>query len=120
MPAAVSRRIFEVQRYMTVANYSTAQFVVQGNLAWWSTLSPEHQDVVTRAGLYAEAWIRDNVAEAESEAQQIITDSGVEVYILNAEERREFQEMTAPARDIFTRNTGGLGVRLLEIADSID
>jgi len=120
MPAAVSRRIFEVQRYMTVANYSTAQFVVQGNLAWWSTLSPEHQDVVKRAGLYAEAWIRDNVAEAESEAQQIITDSGVEVYILNDEERREFQEMTVPARDIFTRNTGGLGVRLLEIADSID
>ena len=32
MPAAVSRKIYEVQKYMTLANYTTAQFFVQGNL----------------------------------------------------------------------------------------
>jgi len=120
MPAAVSRRIFEVQKHMTLANYSTAQFVLQGNLKWWNSLSTEQKDVITKAGLYAEAWIRDAIAEAEDEAQQVIIDSGTEIYSLSDKERREFQDTTAPARDIFTRRTGELGVKLLKIADSID
>lgn len=38
MPAAVSRKVFEVQKYMTIANYTTAQFVIQANLEWWNKL----------------------------------------------------------------------------------
>ena len=33
MPAAVSRKIYEVSKYLTIANYSTAQFSVQANLS---------------------------------------------------------------------------------------
>ena len=98
MPAAVSRKIQEVQKYMTLANYSTAQFVIQGNLDWWKSLSAADRDAITKAGKDAEAWIRDAIAESENEAQKNIEDAGVQIYTLNADEHKAFQDATLAVR----------------------
>ena len=58
-----TQKMHEVQKYMTMANYTTAQFVVQANLGWWEKLSQAEKDVILKAGLDAEAWIRQGSAE---------------------------------------------------------
>ncbi len=120
MPAAVSRKIFEVQKYMTLANYTTAQFFVQANLEWWDSLSDEERDVLLKAGSDAAASIRASIAGSEKDAYQVIKDNGLEIYELNSEERQVFVEATEPVREAFKENTGKIGQELMEIADSIN
>ncbi len=120
MPAAVSRKVHEVQKYMTQANYTTAQFVVQGNLDWWKSLAPAAKDAVLKAGLDAEEWIRGAIEQSEMEAEKVIRDAGVEIYVPNAEERALFIQATEPVRAAFAQKTGDLGKKLIEMALSVD
>ena len=120
MPAAVSRKIHEVQKHMTLANYTTAQFAVQANLEWWNGLSAGEKESVLKAGQDAEAWIRGAIADSENEAQKVIEDSGVALYALNEAEHKEFQDATLSVRDAFVQKTGDVGKQLLEMAKNAD
>lgn len=119
MPAAVSRKIYEVQQYMTLANYTTAQFFVQANLDWWDSLSDEEEEVLSKAGADAAAFIRSQIADAEAAAYKVIEENGLDIYELTPEDRELFIEATEPVREDFTKNTGELGEKLMEIANEI-
>jgi len=119
MPAAVSRKVHEVQKYMTMANYTTAQFVVQGNLDWWNGLSAELKDAVVKAGLDAEEWIRGAIAESENAAEKVIREAGVEIYSPTAEEREAFVKGTEPVRKTFAEKTGEVGQKLIDMAIAV-
>lgn len=116
MPAAVSRKVNEVQKFMTMANYTTAQFVVQSSLEWWNGLSEADREIVMKAGADAEAWIRGVIAESEAEAEKVIADSGVEIYALSDEDRAAFVSVTEPVRQSFAEVTGEIGKKLIEMA----
>jgi C4-dicarboxylate-binding protein DctP len=120
MPAAISRKIQEVQKYMTHSNYSTAQFVVQANLEWWESVLPADRKIILEAGKYAEAWIRDVIAASESEAQKSIEAAGVQIHTLTADEFKAFQSATRPVWDAFAARTGDVGKKLLDLAQSVD
>ena len=95
MPAGVSRKVYEVQKYLTIANYSTAEFCVQANLEWWEGLDAEGQEAILKAGRDAEAWIRGAIAESEAEAEKTIRDAGLEVTVLT---RRSEPSSSRPPR----------------------
>jgi len=116
MPAAVSRKIIEVQKYMTEANYSTAQFVVQANLAIWEKLPKDQQDAISKAGKDAEAWIRGAIADSEAKAKDTIQKSGLEILQLTPENRKVFIEATEPVRANFADKSGELAKKLIDIA----
>ena len=116
MPAAVSRKVHEVQKHMTKANYTTAQFVVQGNLDWWNSLPEAHRDAIHKAGLDAEEWIRGAIAQSENEAEKVIRDAGVEIYSPTGEEREAFVKATEPVRATFAEKTGDVGKTLIGMA----
>ncbi len=120
MPAAVSRKIFEVQKYMTLANYTTAQFFVQANLEWWDSLKDNEKEVLLKAGTDAAASIRGSIAAAEEKAYGVIKDNGLEIYELNDEERAVFVKATEPVRAAFAENTGEIGKKLMELAVSVE
>lgn len=120
MPAAVSRKVHEVQKYMTKANYTTAQFVVQGNLEWWESLSPEAKEAVFKAGKDAEEWIRGAIEDSENEAEKVIREAGVEIYEPNEEERAAFVKATESVRENFAQKTGDVGKKLIELAMTIE
>lgn len=116
MPAAVSRKIMEVQKYMTEANYSTAQFAVQANLAVWKKLPKEQQDAVLLAGKDAEAWIRAAIADSEAQAKTVIEKAGVQISQLTPENRKLFIQATEPVRTTFATKGGELAKKLIDIA----
>ena len=120
MPAAVSRKIFEVQKYMTLANYTTAQFFVQANLEWWDSLKDEEKEVLLKAGEDAATFIRGSITAAEEKAYNVIKDGGVQIYELNDEERAVFMKATERVRDAFVQETGEVGKKLMEIVTSHD
>jgi C4-dicarboxylate-binding protein DctP len=116
MPAAVSRKIQEVQKYMTEANYSTAQFVVQANLKWWEKLPPDQRDAILKAGKDAEEWIRGAIAQSEDDAEKVIQKAGLQIYRLTPETRPLFIQATEPVRQSFAKKSGELAGKLIDLA----
>jgi C4-dicarboxylate-binding protein DctP len=116
MPAAVSRKIQEVQKYMTEANYTTAQFVMQANLKWWDKLPQDQREAILKAGREAEEWVRGAIAQSEDEAEKVIRKAGVQSHPLTPEARPLFIKATEPVRQAFANKTGELAKKLMEIA----
>jgi C4-dicarboxylate-binding protein DctP len=116
MPAAVSRKIQEVQKFMTEANYTTAQFVVQASLKWFDKLSAEQKEVILKAGKDAEEWIRGAIAQSEDEAEKVIQKAGVQIHKLTPDARPLFVKATEPVRHTFATKSGDLANKLIEMA----
>ncbi len=119
MPAAVSRKLQEVQKFMTEANYTTAQFAMQANLKWWQKLPQDERDAITKAGKEAEEWIRGAIAQSEDEAKQVIKKAGVQIHEVTPEARPLFIKATEPVRQTFANKTGDLAKKLIDIALSV-
>lgn len=116
MPAAVSRKVHEVQKFMTEANYTTAQFVVQANHKWWEKLPQDQREAILKAGKDAEEWIRGAIAQSEEEARKVIQRAGVQIHQLTPEARPLFIKATEPVRQTFAAKSGELAKRLIEVA----
>ncbi|GAB4369782.1 MAG: TRAP transporter substrate-binding protein [Spirochaetales bacterium] len=119
MPAAVSRKLHEVLKYLTICNYATAQFFVQANLKWWNQLSPDKKEAVLKAGEETEEFIRKAIDDAESAALEKLKKAGLEVYEITAQDRQAFIKATEPVRASFASNTGTLGKQLVELIGKI-
>jgi len=119
MPAAVSRKITEVQKYMTEANYTTAQFTVQANLDVWNKLPKDQQDIILKAGKDAETWIRSAIADSEAKAKEDIVKAGLQIQELTTEQRQQFIESTKSVRQKFADKTGELATKLMDIAANL-
>ncbi|GHV53432.1 periplasmic substrate-binding transporter [Deltaproteobacteria bacterium] len=117
MPAAVSRKVIEVQKYMTLANYAAAEFLVQANLKWWESLPPAQQEIISKASKEAESFIRAEVGKAEKDAEDVVRKAGIEVYALSAQDRLAFIKATDIVRQAFLQKTGELGAKLVQIAE---
>ena len=116
MPAAVSRKIYEVSKYLTIANYSTAQFSVQANLEWWNDQDEETKKAIMEAGKVAEQYLRDAVAASEGAAEKTVRDAGLQVNTLTAEERAQMIEATKSVWDKYLERAGEIGQKLVAIA----
>ena len=112
MPAAVSRKIYEVSKYLTIANYSTAQFSVQANLEWWNDQDEETKKAIMEAGKVAEQYLRDAVAASEGAAEKTVRDAGLQVNTLTAEERAQMIEATKSVWDKYLERAGEIGQKL--------
>jgi C4-dicarboxylate-binding protein DctP len=116
MPAAVSRKVHEVQKFMTEANYTTAQFVVQANLKWWEKLPQDQRDAILKAGRDAEEWIRGAIAQSEKDAEAVIRKAGMQIHQLTPESRPLFIKATEPVRQAFATKSGELAKKLIDLA----
>jgi C4-dicarboxylate-binding protein DctP len=116
MPAAVSRKVHEVQKFMTEANYTTAQFVVQANLKWWEKLPQDQRDAILKAGREAEEWIRGAIAQSEKDAEAVIRKAGMQIHQLTPEARPLFIKATEPVRQAFATKSGELAKKLIDLA----
>lgn len=116
MPAAVSRKFYEVVKYLTICNYSTAQFAVQANLEWWEEQDEETQKIILEAGKIAEAALRASIASSEEAAEKTVREAGLIVNALTPEERAKMVEATRGLWDDFVKRAGEPGAKLVEVA----
>ena len=88
--------LFEVQKYMTLANiqYSDQFLVMNGDL--FDSLSKADQEVVLRAAKEANRISRKEVEEADSKQIEFLKEKGMEVYAPTPEEMKEFRSIGQP------------------------
>lgn len=88
-------RFHEVQKYMTVWNYSADSIGILTNQALWESLSPQEQEIFTTAAAEAAAWHRAEQTSADARLLEEISDT-LEVVTLTPEQISAFQTAMEP------------------------
>ncbi len=112
--AILSRKIYEVAKYLTVANSSYVEFLVAINSNSWNKLSKEQQQIITECAKETQEEIRK---EAKAEDERCIDElrkKGMDVYEVPAGEIHLWQEATAPVIAKFEQEQGEEGKKLVE------
>lgn len=118
--AAYSRRYYEVQKYGTVTPSLTVYFHLFVNPAWWSKLTPAHQQALDAAAKKAE---QDAVGITETTAEEAIRDlkaKGMELTVHTPAQIEVWKKaMQPPVMKSFLDATGEDGKKLIELMNKL-
>ncbi|MHB9029253.1 MAG: DctP family TRAP transporter solute-binding subunit [Candidatus Latescibacterota bacterium] len=118
-PAAVifNARLFEVQKYLTVWNYSYDPIILCMNRKKWDSLSPEMQGLFLQCAREAMEYQFRLVADGEQAALDSLRARGVQIDSLDAGSRERFRELVEPIYRKYGVEAGaGLIKRMREAA----
>lgn len=94
-----SAKVYEIQDYMTVWNYTYENYLFVANSKVFENFSPETQKMLKEKCLEACEWGRNLVEEEEEELKEKFTGLGVEVTELSSEELVPFKETVSELRE---------------------
>lgn len=101
-----SAKMYEVQDYMTLWNYTYENDLFVANTEIWDSLEPKTQELLREKAVEACNWGRDQVELEEAEIVQKFRDGGMKVTELTAEELEAFKEAVQPVREKFMEKYG--------------
>ncbi|MGI6854647.1 DctP family TRAP transporter solute-binding subunit [Mesorhizobium sp. 1B3] len=105
-------RFHEVQKHMTIWNYSADSIGILTNQALWEQLSPQEQEIFTTAAKEAAAWHRAEQTSADAKLLEEISKT-LEVVTLTPEQIAAFQGVMEP---IYAEWEPVIGADLLKAA----
>ncbi len=88
-------RFHEVQKYMTIWNYSADAIGILTNQALWDSLSPKEQEIFTTAAAEAAQWHRTEQTAADGKLLEELSNT-LEVATLTPEQITVFQKAMEP------------------------
>jgi tripartite ATP-independent transporter DctP family solute receptor len=94
-------RFYEVQSYMMMTNHGYLAYAFLFSKAFWDKLSPEHQEIISKAALEAAQLERQEVANREEGYIKIIGDSGTIIVRFTEEELKAFANAMKPVHEKF-------------------
>lgn len=114
--AILSRKIYEVSKYMTVTNHVFIEFILAVNDNSWKKLSPEQQKTVTEVAQEIQKEIRAETKGEDERCLDELKKQGMEVYVVPKDQLKLWQDATAPVREKFIADNGALGKQLVDDA----
>ena len=96
----------EVQKYLTIWDYSYDPYILHVSQKFWDSLSPEDQELFLRVG--EEGAARDCEVNRSKNAGTLedFKAAGMEINELTKEEKAAFQEAAAPIYDMYREKIG--------------
>ena len=91
-----SSRLYEVQKYMTVWDYSTDIEVVLVNKKWWNALKPGQREIIQSAADSSVTFEVQLLKRNTEELREKIKEMGVQIYYLTPDEKKSFREAVEP------------------------
>lgn len=101
-----SRALYELQKYLTVWEYSFDPLVFCVSKRVWDTLSPGHQSVIREAAREAAAYQRKLVADNEKTHLEALLQHGMEVTRLTPEVQDRFKKTAEPVYQEYSEVIG--------------
>jgi len=111
----VSRKWYEVAKYVTAIKYVPIVYPIMTNLKWWNGLTEEQRSIMTQAMRSAEA---DNLKGIEDEYTRVLAtmrEHGNEVYEPKGEEIKAWKKSYKPLLDEYLRISGEEGKHIIEL-----
>lgn len=101
-----SSKMSEIQKYMTLWNYSYENDLFVANTEVWESLSPKTRELLQEKATEACEWGRDEVEQEEVELVQQFRDAGMEVTEPTDEQMDAFKEVMKDTRQGFIEKYG--------------
>ncbi|HFD16708.1 MAG TPA: C4-dicarboxylate ABC transporter substrate-binding protein [Rhodospirillales bacterium] len=114
-----SRKLNEVMDAVTRVPIAAIEFVVVINEKVWQGLSDREREIISKAAANAEKAINERIVEIEADAAKYAVDSGMIVYDPTPEEMAAWREASQPMFELFAKEAGELGTRLVEEAKKL-
>ncbi len=114
-----SRKLNEVMDAVTRVPIAAIEFVVVINEKVWQGLSDEEREIISKAAANAEKAINERIVEIEDDAAKYAVESGMIVYDPTPEEMQAWREASQPMFELFSKEAGELGTKLVEEAKKL-
>ncbi len=103
-------KIWQFHKYITIWHYVIDPLMMSVNNKVWNTFTPEDKKAVKEAALEAAAWekaqVRKGLVAPDLSALDILRKNGMEVTILNRQQRNEFKKLTNSVYDKWVPKIG--------------
>ncbi|WP_340107127.1 DctP family TRAP transporter solute-binding subunit [Pikeienuella sp. HZG-20] len=106
MSLIYSSRFYDVQKYMTIWNYSYDAIVLVANAGFWNGLSADEQKMFRDAAREAMNYEREVVAQEDKSLAAELEKAGMEITRLTPEQLAVFQEAIQPVYDEYKEKLG--------------
>jgi len=113
------RKLYEVTKYVTHADYAFVMFAVVMNLKKWNEIPPDLQKVIQECGLEAQTWGRKESEKEDKECLELLRKKGMDIYNLPDKERERWRAASKPSLERFLKRSGDRGKQLLELAEKV-
>lgn len=120
LSSIVSRKWYEVGKYITAIHYVPLVYPVQANQKWWNGLSQSQRDIISKA---AEKAAEDNVANIEAEFKndiQVAQSHGDQIYQPTGAELDPWKKATAFEQQLYLKDAGADGQKILDTIKSLN
>jgi len=91
-----SSRLYEVQEFMTIWDYSTDLEVVIVNLKWWNDLSDDNRSLIQKVADASTEYQEDLLKKNTEELRKKIAENGMQIYYLSEDEKNAFRTSVQP------------------------
>lgn len=119
MSSIVSRKWYEVGKYITAIHYVPLVYPIQVNLKWWNGLTQTQRDIISKAAAKA---AEDNVAEIEQEFKndiQVAKDHGDQVFEPTGDQLAPWKAATAFEQQEYLKQAGADGQTILGMLQQV-
>ncbi|MFC1539742.1 DctP family TRAP transporter solute-binding subunit [Candidatus Latescibacterota bacterium] len=106
-----SARLYEVQKYLTVWNYSYDPIIICVNNRLWDSFSPETQAIFAECADEAMRYQRDVVSQGETALLDSLRQKGMEITVLDSDSLKPFKALAEP---VYTEYSDEIGTDLIE------
>jgi tripartite ATP-independent transporter DctP family solute receptor len=112
-----SKRLYQVQKYLTISNHAYLGYGVLMNKAFWEKLSDDQQQVITQAMQEATIWANQNAISLNLKQWDELKKTGqMSVHILTDEERNEWKQALEP---VYVEAQAYVGKELIEAVNEL-
>jgi len=118
--AVKSRKLHEVMDNTIVTNHAGLEFVVLVNEGVWQGLSDDERKILSTAARAVETDLRQKYAKIhEDTLNWIDKDTKMNVVRLSPEQVDAWRKVAKPAWDLYVKNAGDMGAKLVEEAKKL-
>ena len=114
-PAMISRKMYEVHKYLTITNNASPEFIVAMNEKSFQKLSANQQKALLQAAQEVRDDIRKQAKAEDLKANEEMKKNGCELYYMTPEDLKVWQAKTKPVWDLFIKENGQVGKKLIEM-----
>ncbi len=111
------RKLYEVTKHLTHADYAFVMFGVLMNLKKWNELPPDVQKTLVACSAEAQEWGRKECEKMDKESLEVLKQKGMEVYVIPDKEKERWKKASQPAVERFQKRAGETGKELLALVE---
>lgn len=113
--AIEARKLFEVMDSVTITNHAQTEFLVIINDKLWDSMSDQEKKWISTAAWSAEEKMRADTKKDNLKSEEFIaTQTSMKVVHLGPEQIEAWQKAAAPAVDVYIKDSGEAGKRLVD------